>query len=358
MKYIRKFDNYKDYKINEEFIGKLIKGALSKMFQAFSLPFKDLAEDIKKGFKESDPNSIKNVIMTNLNSAMDGVKKSIRNLKPPVNGQNSDIEDIMNQFITSLSELSKNMEKDFSTAIKDRTKAFGASDVAKAILVGVEGSDWKGIIGLLNNPEYKYSKPKYEKAIADAAQKKTGNDAFKAKKDAASRFFDQMEQDISLAINKNLSEEELVKLYNDGVKKAGGKSGYTYNQLKEFFDKGVEVLYKRKGYDDEKKPEDQVGLVGKKKISNLEEDGVVFKSEDGDEFKKKYSDILGPSKKEEGENKDINSELTNNLKELSQKDEKNIEVLKKVTDEIKKDPNYLNKLEQSLPKNNNTNGQG
>jgi hypothetical protein len=47
---INKFNEYKP--INEEFIGGLIKGSLSKLFSVFTQPFKDLSSDFKKWLRK------------------------------------------------------------------------------------------------------------------------------------------------------------------------------------------------------------------------------------------------------------------------------------------------------------------
>ena len=74
-----KFSEYS--KINEEFIGGLIKGALGKLFGLFNDAFKDLGSDFKSMFKEDDPSSIKDIIMKNVDQAIDGSQKEINNLK-------------------------------------------------------------------------------------------------------------------------------------------------------------------------------------------------------------------------------------------------------------------------------------
>ena len=65
MRYIRGYKSFNQ--VNEEFVFSAVKGALAKVMQAFSNTFKDFANDFKKEFKPDDPNSIKNIILTNFN---------------------------------------------------------------------------------------------------------------------------------------------------------------------------------------------------------------------------------------------------------------------------------------------------
>jgi len=76
---VEKFSEYS--KINEEFIGGLIKGALGKLFNLFSNAFKDLGADFKAIFKEDDPSTIKDIVIKNVDQAVDGGQKEIANLK-------------------------------------------------------------------------------------------------------------------------------------------------------------------------------------------------------------------------------------------------------------------------------------
>lgn len=360
MRHIRNYNSYKEYKkVNEEFIGKLIKGALGNLFQAFSAPFKDLVDDIKNSFKEDDPNSIKGIVMTNLNQAIDGAQKSIRNLKPPVPGKDgpndakeTDVETVMAVFIKSLTDLGNNIGNDFNKAIGDKVKASAATEIAKAIIMGSKDAGWEGIVGFLNDPNYKYSKPKYEQILANAAQKKTGTDAFKLKQNAAVNFFDNFQKDISAQFAKDFTEEEMQKQYDAAVKKGGGSSAkFDFNKLEEFKNNKTRLKYKMKGYDDKKAPEMQPNQIGEYPIEEINKDSetVIFIGKNNLRIEKKFSDILGPVEGQEQKKPDLNQEVTNNLKELS-KDPKNIEVVKNVTDAIKKDPNIVTKIEEILPK--------
>ena len=210
MKYIRTYDSYKGLKkINEEFIFSSLKNVLGRLFQAFMTPFKDLVNDIEKGFKGDDPNSIKGIVMSNFNQAIDGAQKMIRDKST------TDVDGIVDRFITSLTELANGIDKDVSKAIDDKGKASGVTSVAKAILLGDENADWDGIVGLLSSPTYKYGKVKYRADLAKITD-------IKKKQDYANKFFDDFQKDITAQLDRELSDEELKKIYNDSVKKGGG----------------------------------------------------------------------------------------------------------------------------------------
>jgi len=349
MKYIRNFDSYKKYNsVNEEFIGAAIKGALSKLFQAFAAPFKDLVNDIKSSFKDGDPNSIKGIVLTNLNQAIDAAQKQIRDK----NLQEGDVVNIMNQFITSLTELSKGIGKDFTTAIGDKSKSSAAYEVAKAILLGSKEAGWNGVVGgqgpdpkggLLLNPNYKYSKTKYEQLLTNVSKGKSGDESLRLKKDAAFKFFDEFQKDLNTTIDKELTEEEIVKIYNDAKKEMGGKATMTYDDLKELFDKKVKVKYKREGYDDNKEPDEQKDKIGIKLMDALDDQGnVTFKTEDGDTFKKKYEDIIGAAEEEAKQN--IQKDVADKLGKIKGDNEKMDQVNKFV--DVLQDPAKTNELEE------------
>ncbi len=342
MKYIKTYQSYKESSINEEFIGGLVKGALSKLFQAFSAPFKDLVNDIKTMFKEEDPNSVKNIVMTNLNQAIDGAQKSIREIKTE-----GDVLNIMSQFITSLTELANGIGKDFENAIKDKTKSTGATDVAKAIIMGDEQADWDGIVGLLSDPKYLYSKAKYEEGLSKInAQGKGADQVLKMKQNYASKFFDEFQKNITNELNKQLSKDEIEKIYNDSLKKGGVSNKYTLEDLQKFKNDEVIVRYKLKGYDNNKKPELQENEIGTKKIEEVDANRqkVIFIGKNGIRIEKNFSDILGPENNPQKTN--VAEDLKKELGEIKNDGEK-MGMVKDLTDMIK-DPNKVNLVKKFI----------
>lgn len=306
MNYIKTYYNYK--LVNEEFVGKLVTGALSKIFQAFSNPFKNLSSDIKNSFKEGDPNSIKSIVMGELNKGIDNAQKLIRD-------KSTDPSGIMDQFVNKITELSKGLDKDFDNAIKDKEVSAGAKQIAKAILIGSKEANWKGIVGVLLDSNYKYSKQKYAETLAKVAGKKTGVDEINLKQDVAFKFFEKLQKDLESQLAKELTEEEITKIYDETIKKLGGTvPKYTYEQIKDFFDKKVKVMYKMDGYDNQIDQKNQKDKIGVKVINSYDDQGnVTFKDESGNEFKKKYVDIIGPA---DSDTQEVADKITSDLKNI------------------------------------------
>lgn len=310
MNYIRNYESYKSsIKINEKFIGDSIKGILSKLFGSESL--KNITNDIKKSFKENDPNSVKGIIITNFNKSIDEVKKILRNknISKP-----EDIINIIDDFTNNLTSIANNLIKDSDTESGSKN---GSKMIAKAILLGDKEANWDGLIGLINNEKYKYSKTKYINEL-NKIIKNGGQDMISSCQKFASNFFDSLQKDISLQLNTNLSEEEMIKIFNNANKITNNQITFDFNKLKYFHDKKIPVRYKMNGYDDNKKPEDQKdGVIGIKLIDSVDnQGGVIFKGENGT-FKKKYSDILGPK-----EQNDINKNLAIELGKIKNNKEK------------------------------------
>lgn len=298
MRYLKDYNNFTIYnKTNEEFIGK----ALGKLANLFMAPFKDLAKDFEKMFKEEDPNSIKSVILTNFNQAIDGAQKEIPNIQ-----DDASIVAIIDNVVDSLIKLANNIGKDVETAL-GKGKSKPVIEVSKALILGSKEADFVGIVGLLDPTKgitkkdinYKFSKSNYQKQLA------TGKD-LKSKKDIANKFFDGLQKDISVQLDKDFTKEEIDELYNK-FKNKEGKSEYKA---------GDTVVYKRDKFNeeewkkitDEDKKKTNEGpvkdlqdkeMIGIKKIKDINGDDISF--EDAD-FKKKIDDIL--MKVEGGENED------------------------------------------------------
>ena len=264
---------YSEYsKVNEEFIGGLIKGALGKLFGLFSNAFKDLGADFKNLFKEDDPSSIKEVVMKNIDQAVDGSQKEINNLK-----SDGDILGIMDSMVVKLTELANGMAKDVEGAV-GKEKAKPVETLAKAILLGSKEADFVGIIGALDpaagvtkkDINFRYSKKNY---VTEVNKGKDLN----AKKALASKFFDGFQKEIRVELDKSLTDEEIKTMY-DKLNADGGQA--------EEYKEGDTVIYLLKGkkkeeYDPKKKPEDQKEVVGVKKIEKIDGDKITFLDKDG-----------------------------------------------------------------------------
>jgi hypothetical protein len=219
---IEKFSRFKESElIKEEFIIKAIKGALSKLANFFAAPFKDLAKDFKDMFKEDEPNSLVNVIMTNFNQAIDASQKEINNIQ-----DETAIIGIMDNFCTNLIDLANNIGKDIETALgKGKSKA--VVELSKAIILGNKQIDFVGIVGLLDpmkgltkkDVKYKFSKQFY------ITELNKGKD-LKSKKAIAMKFLDNFQVDLKKRIAVDVTPEEMEELYKTlkeqtGVKEEG-----------------------------------------------------------------------------------------------------------------------------------------
>ena len=323
---IRKFGQFKRSEmINEEFIFGMLKGALGKLFNLFAAPFKDLANDIKKMFKEDDLGTIKDIILTNLDQAIDAAQKEI----PKLTDEGA-LTDLMPKMVEQLANLAINIEKEVTVGLgKDKAPAFATA--AKAVLLGNKEAKWAGIVGYLdptnaaalkNNgglkiTNFKYNKAAYDKALTDAGAK----GGIKQKKVAASKFFDDLQNYLDDYIEKELTDEELKKIYNDsGGQSVGGEEEEallkSYGSSKKEDMVGKEVRYKMKKYDANKKPEEQKQNIGKLKVLSVKDDGLELDGKDAD-FVKKMSDIL-PAEGS-GENAKKAAEIIGKFKEDEEK---------------------------------------
>lgn len=275
MKYLINYNesvrnNTKLEPINEEFVLGLLKGALGKVMSAFGNTFKDMANDFKNTFKSDDPSSIKGIIMTNFNQAVDGAQKNINDKAVDEAG----VSDMMNKMIDSLVVLATGIDKDIDTAI-GKDKSAGAKAVAKAIILGSKEAKWVGIVGLLDPTKgksgikttYKYSKMNYDLILAKISD-------LKAKKTASSKFLDDMQKDIQNQLDKEFSEEEIDKIYKDSMDKSKQSDGesLTFDKYQEFFDKKTPLIYllKDKTKEDwDKLSDDQKSKPNEKPASDI-----------------------------------------------------------------------------------------
>ena len=303
MKHVRNFESFRNNKglepVNEEFVLGLLKGALSKVMAAFGNTFKDMVNDFKNAFKADDPNSIKGIIMTNFNQAVDGAQKNLNDKLVDEAG----VGDMMNKMIDSLVGLATGIDKDIDTAV-GKDKSAGAKAVAKAIILGSKEAAWAGIVGLLDPTKgksgmkttYKYSKMNYDLSLAKLPD-------LKAKKAAASKFLDNMQKDIQAQLDKEFSEEEIQKLYDDSMDKAKQGGGDDEEILKAYgvktFDELVkkQVSYKRDDFDDNKKPEEQADMIATGELRKVDGDNLtIYNDKIKKEIKKEKADLLAPAK--------------------------------------------------------------
>jgi hypothetical protein len=323
---ILKFKNYN--KINEEFIGTMIKGALSKLFGLFNSAFKDLANDFKSGFKSDDPSTIKDIIIKNLDQAIDAAQKEINNLK-----SDGDILSIMDNMVTSLTQLGNGLSKDVEGALgKEKVKP--VEFISKAIILGSKEADFVGIVGALDpqagvlkkDINFKYSKKNF---VTEVNKGKDLN----AKKGLSMKFFDNLQKEIKNEIEKGITDEEVKNMY---AKVGGGGSTEEYKV-------GDTVIYllknkKKEEYDPKKKPEEQKEIVGVKKVEKIEGDKIFFRSQDGEDIIKTKLEIMGKSEVgSAGENAKKAQEALAKIKEDEEKMGKVAKFAEFIQNDVNKD---------------------
>lgn len=355
---MRKIKNYQDFRnqegtVNEEFIGALVKGALGKLAGLFSAPFKDMAKDFKNMFKEEDPNSIKAVILTNLDQAIDAAQKEIPNIK-----DDASLVGVIDNFADTLVQLGNNIGKDITTAF-GKEKSPSVIELSKAIILGSKELDWVGIVGAIDpskgsteqDMKFKFSKSNYQSELAK------GKD-LKAKQQIAIKFFDNLQKQIRADLEKELSKEDIEKYYKELQEKSGQtKEGeMTYDKVKEFYDKKKPVLYLLKGKtkedfdkltDEQKKKPGEApasDIVGLKEIVALNDqnkpDSVTFNDKDDKPtIKKSYAEILGPA---EGTEEQRSEEAKQAAEELGK--------IKADSDKMKKVANFAKFLQDEKNK--------
>jgi hypothetical protein len=322
MKYIKKYDKFKDSSVNEEFVGAMLKalgGLIKKAFQNLRDSWKkwNTEDEAKKG----------------ISAQLDIIAK---NCTDSINKAESKaaIEEAKTAFNNEINALAQQLLKDLQT-IKEE-----AGEGKKDILLAVAAS-----ISKLSN-------------LINAA--KTGNIAkqiatFQTQKDLANDekklIAKQKPLEIQI-INNSIAEIKKIFADPDKFKEVMGEYKET-NKIQnskpsEEYKVGDNVIYKREKFDEEqwskltddqkKKPDEEPmkkfqddEMIGIKKIKEIKGEDVSF--EDAD-FTKKLSDLLG---KVDTVDAKVEYKAGDNV--IYKREKFNEESWKKITDEDKKKPN-------------------
>lgn len=307
---IKKYDEFT--MIKEEFVFDAIKGALSKLFQVFAQPFKDLANDFKKLFDPKDPNSCKNVVMDNFNQAIDGAQKEIQNVT-----DEGSLMNIFPQMVGSLIDLSQNLDKDIKTGLGE-DKLLPVKKIAQVIILGSQEAGYAGIVGILDPNNEKQRQICQKLGFGDPTKIQTAfkfnRQAFKetltkaggnldAQKKAANAFLDNLQKSIRAEIDKELTEEEINNIYNKakaGADKEKGKKTVGLYWKSGGTEKEIQLEKVDKGWKITNSTSQQLVLPGNKevfakisgdaekgrpiKLDGLNTDGAEFKTKKGENF--------------------------------------------------------------------------
>lgn len=307
MQYLHKYDSFKNSQkseeVNEELLGSLFKaatGAFKNFITGISAPFKNLANDFKKGMKlEEAKKKMTTAIETMLKSATDNINKA---------KDENEINQMKDAFMKALDEKMAEFDKEIKTIKESNLINEGA--VQDTMIGG------RVLFGMLKDELAKIKTTFDQKfaAAKDLAGKK--NAAIAGLKTAVDNF------------KKKIADENLLKQATDKYKtdnkiQSTGGADQSDELLKSYgVDKkedlvGKEVRYKTKQYDPNKKPEDQPDNIGKLKVMKVTEDGLMFDGEKED-FEKKMDQVL-PAEKQEGGNEE--EELKTTLGALKGKPE-------------------------------------
>lgn len=324
MRYIKKYDKFKDSSVNEEFIGAMLKalgGLIKKAFQNLRDSWKkwNTEDEAKKGIS-----SQLDIIAKNCTDSINKAENKAA------------IEEAKTAFNNEINALTQQLLKDLQ-AIKEE-----AGEGKKDILLAVAAS-----ISKLSN-------------LINAA--KTGNIAkqiatFQTQKDLANdeKKLIAKQKPLEIQIINN-SIAEIKKIFTDPVKFKQIMDEYKEaNKIEnskpsEEYKVGDSVIYKRDKFEEEdwskitdedkKKPNEgamkelQDGeQIGIKKIKEIKGEDVTF--EDAD-FTKKLSDLLG---KVEGVENNAKVEYKAGDNVIYKREKFNEESWKKITEEDKKKPN-------------------
>ena len=324
MRYIKKYDKFKDSSVNEEFIGAMLKalgGLIKKAFQNLRDSWKkwNTEDEAKKGIS-----SQLDIIAKNCTDSINKAENKAA------------IEEAKTAFNNEINALTQQLLKDLQ-AIKEE-----AGEGKKDILLAVAAS-----ISKLSN-------------LINAA--KTGNIAkqiatFQTQKDLANdeKKLIAKQKPLEIQIINN-SIAEIKKIFTDPVKFKQIMDEYKEaNKIEnskpsEEYKVGDSVIYKRDKFEEEdwskitdedkKKPNEgpmkelQDGeQIGIKKIKEIKGEDVTFEEAD---FTKKLSDLLG---KVEGVENNAKVEYKAGDNVIYKREKFNEESWKKITEEDKKKPN-------------------
>ena len=314
MQYLKNYNSFKkENSVNEELLGSLLKaasGALKNFITGISAPFKNLSADFKKGMKlEEAKKKMTATVEQVLKSAVDNINKA---------KDENEINQIKDGFSKSLDEKIAEFDKEIKT-IKESAIFEGA--VQDAMIGG------RVLFGIFKDQM--------------AALKMDFDKKFAAAKDLAAKKQVAI-QELKTAVEgfkKKIADENLVKQATDKYKQENKitTSGGSEDVLKSYgVDKidglvGKEVRYKKKGFDPNKKEEDQEEMVAKLKVLKATADGVILDGKEED-FEKKIVDLLPAEKANPADADKEKVELQNKVKAAATKDAKNVAKLSKVAD--------------------------
>ena len=383
---MRKIYSYKEFRVNEEFIGKLIN-----FFKGF---FKKVAAELQK--LENDPNKIKEYVITNIIPTLfkqetDNFRKmsastnesiytkifetdvpvnttaNQQNANQQVNQQNTNQADQQNNANNQTNQQANN--KPMSNTSLDE-KAFGLIDALLNKDTGVLGK--QGIGMLFNDKSLQGDNMKTKRLTVEYIINVTRDQLSKSLKydqkknierKGADKFTDmnylptfkellvktkdgntndrtQNVENIIKWVETNMRDvmvNNIKAVREDDIKSYIQKSGGTVG----VYNIGDVVRYKMNGFIEGTPPEQQKDKIGEKPIIKISGDNYTFKDNTGKEFNKTKEQIIGKSQGNEQDGQVVD-DLKNKLSQIKQ-DPKKMSAINKIVDLVNQ-PGGLDKI--------------
>lgn len=375
---MRKIYSYKEFRLNEEFIGKLVN-----FFKGF---VKNVAAQLQK--MENDPNKIKDYVVGTLiptifKQETDNFRKlALSNTKNesmlleadanvPVNTTANQQNANGNQPPQNQVRQSNQQNNQPTSNASLDEKAFALVDAILNKDTGILGKQGIGMLFndkslqgenmktkrltieyIINNTRDQLSKSlKYDQKkniqrsksnkFADMTYLPTFKDMLANTKDNSTSDRSQNVENIIKWVNSNIRDvmiNNVKAIKEDDIRAYIQKSGGSTNTGA--YNVGDVVKYKMNGYVEGTPPEQQQDKIGEKSILRIDGNNFVFKDNTGKEFTKTKEQIIGKSQGNEQDG--IVDELKSKLSQIKQ-DTKKMDAINKVVDLVNQ-PDGINKI--------------
>lgn len=336
MKYVKNYQDFRRYnqhQVNEELFGlrnllATATGAFKNFLSNIAAPFKTASDSFNKEMKPEDAK--KNLVTTIDNIA----KASIDNINKAEDEKQ--ITDIKDAFRKQISDQMMDFDKKTKEAAAAKSESLIYRD-GDLIIEAVSDTKLRIVTAFktLSDLAGKY-KEEYDKKFAAAKD-------LPAKKAAAVEEIKKITDDTKKLLNDDKAFAAAIDKYKADNKIEGGASGEaelfkSYGVAKKEELVGKEVNYKMKGYDNNKKQDEQKDKVGKLKVLKVTPDGLFFDG-DKEDFEKKMDEIL-PNSKVEGQ-----EDLVKTLGDIKTVPDA-IPTMAKIAQKIKEDPKTIQDLKK------------
>jgi len=266
---LKKYNEFVNEELNLGSLFKAASGTLKSFLNSLSEPFKNLKDEFKKGLSfEKAKEKILDILDDILKSSTDGINKAkdekeIDNINASIDKQIAEKIEEFEKEIVALNE-SVILNESMSAMIGGRVLL---TMISSTIKNGVEEFKKKYAEAKTLDDKKKVAIENI-KNIIDESKKKIGDEKF-----------------VRETIEKYKKEKNIKTTKDDVLKSYGVKA------KEELVNKTV--YYKpKKGYDDNKKPIEQLNIIQKRKVTKIDGDNMVLIDKRGKAFKKPMEDLL------------------------------------------------------------------